>query len=101
MKNNKAGFTLIEMIFCISVILVILLLVIPNVTSKNDVVKGKGCEAQVEVVNSQIILYQIEHDELPTSISQLTSGSNPYLTKKQATCPNGKSIYISNGQADV
>ena len=53
MKNNKAGFTLIEMIFCISVILVILLLVIPNVTSKNDVVKGKGCEAQVEVVNSQ------------------------------------------------
>ena len=97
MKNNKAGFTLIDMIFCISVILVILLLVIPNVTSKNDVVKGKGCEAQVEVVNSQIILYQIEHDELPTSISQLTSGSNPYLTKKQATCPNGKSIYISKG----
>lgn len=101
MKNNKAGFTLIEMIFCISVILVILLLVIPNVTSKNNVVKGKGCEAQVEVVNSQIILYQIEHDELPTSISQLTSGSNPYLTQKQATCPNGKSIYISNGQAYV
>ena len=48
MKNNKAGFTLIEMIFCISVILVILLLVIPNVTRKNDVVKGKGCEAQVK-----------------------------------------------------
>ena len=85
----------------LTVILVILLLVIPNVTSKNNVVKGKGCEAQVEVVNSQIILYQIEHDELPTSISQLTSGSNPYLTQKQATCPNGKSIYISNGQAYV
>ena len=41
MKNNKAGFTLIEMIFCSSVILVILLLVIPNVTSKNNVVKAK------------------------------------------------------------
>lgn len=87
MKNNKAGFTLIEMIFCISVILVILLLVIPNVTSKNNVVKGKGCEAQVEVVNSQIILYQIEHDELPTSISQLTSGSNPL--------PHSKTSYMS------
>lgn len=53
---NKKGFTLIEMIFCISVILVILLLVIPNVTSKNTVVKNKGCEAQVEVVNSQIFV---------------------------------------------
>ena len=43
MKRNN-GFTLIEMIFCISVILVILLLVIPNVTSKNysgSVVKTK------------------------------------------------------------
>ena len=49
MKNNKAGFTLIEMIFCISVILVILLLVIPNVTRKNDVVKGKGCEIPTEI----------------------------------------------------
>lgn len=89
------------MIFCVSVILVILLLVIPYVTSKNRVVKNKGCEAQVEVVNSQIILYEIEHDKLPTSISQLTSGSKPYLTKKQAVCPNGKAIYISDGQAYV
>ena len=42
MKRNN-GFTLIEMIFCISVILVILLLVIPNVT--NRVVKEKSCDA--------------------------------------------------------
>lgn len=48
------------MIFCISVILVILLLVIPNVTSKNRLVKEKSCDAQIEVVNSQIILYEIE-----------------------------------------
>ena len=96
---NKKGFTLSEMIFCISVILVILLLVIPNVTSKNTVVKNKGCEAQVEVVNSQILLYEIENGELPTSISDLTSGSHPYLTEKQGICPNGKSISISDGQA--
>ena len=96
---NKSGFTLIEMIFCISVIFVILLLVIPNVTSKNTVVKNKGCEAQIEVVNSQILLYEIENGELPTSISDLTSGSHPYLTEKQGICPNGKSISISDGQA--
>lgn len=58
MNSNKKGFTLIEMIFCISVILVILLLVIPNVTSKNRLVKEKSCDAQIEVVNSQIILYR-------------------------------------------
>ena len=96
----KKGFTLIEMIFCISVILVILLLVIPNVTSKNTVVKNKGCDAQIEVVNSQILLYEIENGELPTSISDLTGGT-PYLTEKQGICPNGKSISIDDGQAYV
>ena len=94
MNSNKKGFTLIEMIFCISVILVILLLVIPNVTSKS-------CDAQIEVVNSQIILYEIEHGELPTSMSQLTSGSHPYLKEKQAVCPSGLAIRISDGEAYV
>ena len=99
--KRKNGFTLIEMIFCISVILVILLLVIPNVTSKNRVVKEKSCDAQIEVVNSQIVLYEIENGELPTSISDLTSGEHPYLTEKQATCPSGLRISISDGQAYV
>lgn len=99
MKTNKDGFTLIEMIFCLSVILVILLLVIPNVTSKNQTVKTKSCDAQVEVVNAQIVLYEIETGELPTSISELTSGNPPYLKEKQAICPNGNPIYIADGQA--
>ena len=34
---------------------------VPNVTSKNRVVKEKSCDAQIEVVNSQIVLYEIEN----------------------------------------
>lgn len=102
-KNTIAyktrGLTLIEMIFCISVILVILLLEIPFVTKKNDLVKTKSCDAQVEVVNSQIVLYEIDKGKLPTSIGQLTTGDKPYLTKKQATCPDHRRISIRDGQA--
>ena len=72
-----------------------------NVTSKNAIVKEKSCDAQIEVVNSQIILYEIENGKLPTKMSQLTSGGSPYLTEKQAVCPNGKKIQIKNGQAYV
>lgn len=99
--KDKHGFTLVELIFCVSIILIILLLVIPNVTQKHSVVKEKGCEAQLEVVNSQILLYEVENGQLPTSIGQLTSGSHLYLTEKQRTCPNGKSISIRDGQAYV
>ena len=101
MIKKENGFTLIEMIFCISVILVILLLVIPEVTSKNRIVKEKSCDAQIEVVNSQIVLYEIEHGELPTSMSQLTSGSHPYLKEKQAVYPSGIAIQINDGEAYV
>lgn len=100
-KKTCAGFTLLEMIFCISIILIILLLVIPEVTSKNKMIKEKSCDAQIEVVNSQIILYEIEHGELPTSMSQLTSGEHPYLKEKQTVCPSGLSIGISEGEAYV
>ena len=43
----------------------------------------------------------IEHGELPTSMSQLTSGSHPYLKEKQAVCPSGLAIRISDGEAYV
>ena len=98
---NKKGFTLVEMIFCISIILVILLLVIPNVTSKNTIIRDKSCDALIEVVNSQIILYEIENGHLPTSIDDLMNGSHPYLKEKQGICPNGKHIQIDDGQAYV
>ena len=44
---------------------------VTEVTSKNRIVKEKSCDAQIEVVNSQIVLYEIEHGELPTSMSQV------------------------------
>jgi len=43
----------------------------------------------------------IEHGELPTSMSQLTSGSHPYLKEKQAVCPSGLAIRINDGEAYV
>ncbi len=99
MKRN--GFTLIEMIFCLSIILLILLLVIPSVTSKNSIVRDKGCQAQVEVINAQIVLYEIENGELPDSIEDLIDENDTYITRKQSLCPNGKAIEISEGKAYV
>lgn len=51
----------------------------------------------MDVVNSQILLYEIDHDQTPSSISQLIEGG--YLNESQATCPNGKSVTIIDGDA--
>lgn len=49
MIKKENGFTLIEMIFCISVILVILLLVIPEVTSKIVLLKRKAVTLKLKL----------------------------------------------------
>lgn len=95
----KKGFTLVESLFVIAVMMIVLLVVIPNVTSKNAMVKDKGCDTLLSVVNSQILLYDLENGVLPGSIDDLIDGTGKYLNENQRTCPNGKSIVIYDGQA--
>ena len=95
----KKGFTILEMIIVLSIIALIFLLTLPNVQQKRDVIDNKGCEALIEVVNAQILLYEIDHIDSPTSIDELISQG--YLKESQKTCPNGKNVDINNGEAYV
>ena len=96
MKNEK-GFTILEMMIVRSIIALIFLLTLPNIQQKEDIIRKKGCEALVEVVNAQILLYEIDHLVPPTNISQLIKGG--YLKESQKRCPDGASIQIRDGQA--
>ena len=71
MKKDD-GFTILEMMIVLSVIALIFLLTLPNIQQKEDIIRNKGCEALTEVVNSQILLYEIENLSPPTTIQQLT-----------------------------
>lgn len=93
----KKGFTILEMIIVLSIISLVFLITLPNIQQKQKIIQTKGCEALVEVVNSQILLYEIENLEPPTSIDQLISGD--YLKESQRRCPNGKMIEIYDGEA--
>ena len=78
----KKGFTLIESLFVIAIMMVILLVVVPNITSKNKVVKDKGCEMLLETINSNIVMYEIQYGELPNSIDELIESR---ITKRKST----------------
>ena len=96
---RKNGFTLLEMIIVLAIICLIFLLTLPNIKQKQEIINAKGCEALVEVVNSQILLYRIENDEEVDSIDQLIEEG--YLKEKQAHCPDNRDIVIVDGQAEV
>lgn len=95
--KNKRGFTILEMMIVLSIIALIFLLTLPNIQQKEKIIQKKGCDALIEVVNAQILLYEIDNLQTPTSVSQLVSQG--YLKESQNRCPAGESVQISDGQA--
>lgn len=95
--KKKNAFTVLEMMIVMLIVAVLLLITLPNIQQKEKIIRAKGCSALVDIVNSQILLYEIDHEKTPTSVSQLIEGG--YLKKGQDTCPNGKKVTIVNGDA--
>lgn len=92
MKNQK-GFTLIEMMIVLMIISTLLLVTIPNVTKNNSIVKDKGCEALVRLVETQVQSYEIETGSVPVDLDTLVTGN--YI--KTYTCPGGEDINYTDG----
>ena len=97
MKKN--AFTLLEMMIVLLIVAVLLMITLPNIQQKESVIRTKGCSALIEVVNSQIMLYEIDQGETPTSVDELIALD--YLKEGQDTCPDGRDVIISNGQAQA
>lgn len=96
---KKRGFTILEMILVLSVISLVFLITLPNIQQKNKIIQEKGCEALLKVVDSQILLYELENLETPSSIQSLINDG--YLEEGQQRCPNGKMIGIVDGEATI
>lgn len=93
----KKGFTLIEMVLVMSVIVIIFLLTLPNIQQTLGIVNNKGCEAQIKVVDAAILQYKLKFDETPTSISQLVEAQ--LISERQTQCQDLGGIRIEGGQA--
>ncbi|MCZ0704068.1 competence protein ComGC [Natronobacillus azotifigens] len=73
MLKNEKGFTLIEMLIVLSIIATLLILLIPNLADRNEEVHDKGAEALIQMAESQVQLYILDHGRHPDSISTLVS----------------------------
>ncbi|CYV46598.1 competence type IV pilus major pilin ComGC [Streptococcus suis] len=75
------GFTLVEMLVVLGIISLLLLLFVPNLSQQKDAIQKKGDAAVVKVVESQMELYELEHDKEATVEDLQQAG---YITEKQA-----------------
>ena len=97
MQERKNAFTILEMLIVLLIIAILILITLPNIQQKERIIRSKGCSALIEVVNSAILLYEIEQEETPTQVNQLIDEG--YLKEGQGVCPNGTIIEIVDGQA--
>ena len=95
--RHQSGFTILEMMIVLSIVALLFLLTLPNIQQKEAIIEEKGCEALTSVVDAQILLYEIDTLQTPTSVDQLISTG--YLKESQKRCPDGRSIVIRGGQA--
>ena len=91
------GFTILEMILVLTVISLIVLVTVPNISQKKQVIGQVGCQALTELINGQILLYDLENGEKPEDVLELVDGG--YITENQCYCPDGTRISIIDGEA--
>lgn len=94
MLKNERGFTLIEMLVVMLIITVLLILIIPNLTSQTDNVNDKGCDALVAVVQAQADAYYLDNGLYATSLDRLIEKG--YIESHQKECGNNRSLNINN-----
>ncbi|MFM0876190.1 competence type IV pilus major pilin ComGC [Streptococcus suis] len=81
LKLKKKAFTLVEMLVVLGIISLLLLIFVPNLSKQKAAVQEKGNAAVVKVVESQMELYELEHDKEATVADLQQAG---YITEKQA-----------------
>lgn len=92
LKLTQDGFTLIEMMIVLMIISILLLIAVPNMIKSHQVVETKSCKATVQLVQSQVGTYEMEHDgEMPTLQSLL---DEDYVDN--ITCPDGKTLTMDS-----
>ncbi|HLS23850.1 MAG TPA: competence type IV pilus major pilin ComGC [Pseudogracilibacillus sp.] len=96
MKREEA-FTLVEMLIVLLIISILILLIVPNIAKRSSNIHAQGCDAQVELVQSQVVAYELDHKEKPGSLQTLLSKN--YIEEKHLKCGDGKTIKMrANGE---
>ncbi len=91
MKNQK-GFTLIEMLIVLAVISILLILTVPNLADKSSSIQSKGCDALLQMVENQVIAYEIDNGFKPDPLSDLKE--EDYI--ETLDCNNGTEMIVYN-----
>ncbi|GAA3636681.1 competence type IV pilus major pilin ComGC [Lactobacillus hamsteri] len=80
-NKKQKGFTLIEMVVVIAIVVMLTLIIAPNLVGQKKNAEKKTSEAFRTTLQTQVELYENEHGKLPRSLNDLRG---KYLSEDQA-----------------
>ncbi|WP_251717638.1 competence type IV pilus major pilin ComGC [Lactobacillus agrestimuris] len=80
LAKKQKGFTLIEMVVVIAIVVLLLIIIAPNLVGQKKNAEKKTDDAFKTTLQTQVELYENEHDKEPESLEAL---GEKYLTNDQ------------------
>lgn len=97
-KHRRRAFTLLEMAIVLFIISLLVLIVLPNLSTQRQHATQVHENAMTHVVQTQLDLYENDTGQKAQSIDELVD--NQYLTTAQAKKAASENITVSNGRAE-
>ena len=97
-KTRWRAFTLLEMAIVLFIISLLVLIVLPNLSTQREHATEIHENAMTNVVQTQLDLYENDTGQRAQSIDQLVE--NQYLTAAQAQKATSEHIKVVNGRAE-
>ncbi|MGN0947438.1 MAG: competence type IV pilus major pilin ComGC [Megasphaera sp.] len=95
----RNGFSLLEMLICVSIILIFASFAVPRFSSATKTAQEAKVQADIRTISNAAALYEMDHGTYPSSIDELvTKGSDgkQYLQFKPLT-PDKAEYQIADG----
>jgi type IV pilus assembly protein PilA len=77
MRNKQKGFSLIELLIVVAIILIIAAIAIPNLLRSKIAANQASAVASLRTLNTSSVLYETNYSQFPSSIASMGTNGNP------------------------